>query len=551
MWIARASDRSGLFQGRLAPPLAGNDARSIRTGASLTLPTSAFLANDTDPNGDTLALTAVAAATGGSVSLDPATGLVTFTPSPGFTGGASFTYTTSDGRGGLAQGAVALTVLADPVPPRNAAPIAVDDFATTPQGTPLTVSVASLLSNDTDANGDFLSLTAVGGAVGGTVSLDGSTGRVNFTPSPGFVGTASFGYAVSDGVGGTAIGNVAVNVTETAHSTATLVVDGTPNGLIDLYESHQVAFAVSGLDAGATALATFTDRTHSATAAIAQDGAFAIDLSTFDGTVSSSLGIRDAAGNIASSAGNAITVDVDAFQSLFGTVAHDASGPAGQVFELYEGLLGRAPEAAGYEFYLDALGHGTSLAQIAAGFLASPEYVGAHGPVSAESDAGFVTELYQIVLGRSADAGGLAFWQDALSRKVSRGEVAADFALSPENLAQDQGLLGAGVFAPDPVASDVARLYYAVLDRAPDADGMQFWTGLINGGLSKTAAADGFLRSPEYAAHFGTPPDALFIAELYDGATGRAPTPDEFAQGQAALASGQSRQRCPSLGRQP
>ncbi|WP_287034789.1 beta strand repeat-containing protein, partial [Methylobacterium sp. CG09_land_8_20_14_0_10_71_15] len=70
---------------------------------------------------------------------------------------------------------------------------------------------------------------------------------------------------------------------------ATLVVDGTSNGLLDRYEAGRVSFAVSGLDADAQAVASFTDGSHSATATVAADGRFTVDLSAFKGTVTSAL----------------------------------------------------------------------------------------------------------------------------------------------------------------------------------------------------------------------------------------------------------------------
>jgi hypothetical protein len=57
--------------------------------------TSVFLANDVDPDGQALTITAVGNAVNGFVSLSA--GTITFTPGAGFTGLASFTYTVSDG----------------------------------------------------------------------------------------------------------------------------------------------------------------------------------------------------------------------------------------------------------------------------------------------------------------------------------------------------------------------------------------------------------------------------------------------------------------------
>ncbi|MCB1521515.1 MAG: cadherin-like domain-containing protein, partial [Hyphomicrobiaceae bacterium] len=94
----------------------------------------------------------------------------------------------------------------------NVAPVAADDggFATL-AGVPLVISTPLLLANDSDGNGDSLTIVSVGAAVGGTVSL-GLFGTIAFTPSAGFVGLASFEYVVSDGNGGTATATATIDV---------------------------------------------------------------------------------------------------------------------------------------------------------------------------------------------------------------------------------------------------------------------------------------------------------------------------------------------------
>ncbi|MEL6793010.1 MAG: cadherin-like domain-containing protein, partial [Pseudomonadota bacterium] len=65
-------------------------------------------------------------------------------------------------------------------------------------GADLTISGATLLGNDVDPDGDALSITDVGDAVGGQVSLT-ADGDVMFTADAGFAGDASFVYTVTDG----------------------------------------------------------------------------------------------------------------------------------------------------------------------------------------------------------------------------------------------------------------------------------------------------------------------------------------------------------------
>ncbi len=90
----------------------------------------------------------------------------------------------------------------------NHPPVAVDDSATTAQDTPVTIDV---LGNDTDADGDTLSISGVTSPAHGTAVVSG--GEVLYTPASGYSGSDIFDYTVSDGNGGTDMGTVGVTVT--------------------------------------------------------------------------------------------------------------------------------------------------------------------------------------------------------------------------------------------------------------------------------------------------------------------------------------------------
>jgi hypothetical protein len=90
----------------------------------------------------------------------------------------------------------------------NAPPVANADTATTNAGTAVVLAV---LANDTDANGDALTIVGISSAVGGTATINGGA-TITFQPLPGFTGTGSFAYTISDGQGGTAIGTASVVV---------------------------------------------------------------------------------------------------------------------------------------------------------------------------------------------------------------------------------------------------------------------------------------------------------------------------------------------------
>lgn len=91
-------------------PTAGGDHVTAQEHTPLVTSAAALLANDTDPDGDTLSLVNVGHATHGNVVFDAANQTITFTPDAGYSGAAAFDYTVSDGHGGLATGAVGVTV---------------------------------------------------------------------------------------------------------------------------------------------------------------------------------------------------------------------------------------------------------------------------------------------------------------------------------------------------------------------------------------------------------------------------------------------------------
>lgn len=104
----------------------------------------------------------------------------------------------------------------------NQPPSALDDNASTTTGTAVTIPV---LNNDSDNDGDALSVSAVGEATSGQTSTDGVT--VSYTPNPTFSGNDSFIYTISDGRGGSAMATVQVVVT--AATRITILLDNRPD----------------------------------------------------------------------------------------------------------------------------------------------------------------------------------------------------------------------------------------------------------------------------------------------------------------------------------
>ena len=196
------------------PPVADDETLTVAEDTSGDVN---VLPGDTDPDGDPLTVTSPnPAASHGSVSCTAA-GVCTYTPDSNYNGPDSFVYTVSDGNGGTDTGQVSVTVT-----PANDAPNAVDDSLTTAEDTAGNVNV---LANDTDVDGDTLSVTtSTPTAAHGTVTCRPRVFAPT-RPSPGYDGTDSFKYTISDGHGGSDTATVSVTVTPAAPPNTPPVAD--------------------------------------------------------------------------------------------------------------------------------------------------------------------------------------------------------------------------------------------------------------------------------------------------------------------------------------
>ena len=159
---------------------------------------------------------------------------------------------------------------------QNAAPVAVDDTSSTTEDTTLDLPASgagSPAANDTDADGDTLTVASVSAAVGGTASI--SAGTIHFVPTADLCGTGAgrFDYVVSDGKGGSDVGRVIVDITcvpddptatddlamvpEDASATALLVLanDDDPDGdALDIASVTQPGHGAVVITGGGTGL---------------------------------------------------------------------------------------------------------------------------------------------------------------------------------------------------------------------------------------------------------------------------------------------------------
>lgn len=94
---------------------------------------------------------------------------------------------------------------------------------------------------------------------------------------------------------------------------------------------------------------------------------------------------------------------------------------------LYASALDRAPDSGGLRYWESALDAGASRKAVIEAFFAGPEYSGLH-----RANADFVAELYQDVLGRLPDTGGLLYWNNQLDAGATRAQLVGAFVHSSE-----------------------------------------------------------------------------------------------------------------------
>ena len=155
-----------------------------------------ILANDGDIDSvlDPSSVTVTTPPAHGTTSVDPATGQVTYTPEPNWSGTDTFTYQVCDGATPALCDSAVVTV---DVTPTADPPAAADDAGTTPEDTPITIDI---LGNDSDPDGnlDPTSVSITAGPLYGTVAIDPATGEVTYTPDPDWNGNDAFSYQVCD-----------------------------------------------------------------------------------------------------------------------------------------------------------------------------------------------------------------------------------------------------------------------------------------------------------------------------------------------------------------
>jgi hypothetical protein len=163
-------------------------------------------------------------------------------------------------------------------------------------------------------------------------------------------------------------------------------------------------------------------------------------------------------------------------------------GTIAPVARLYFAYFLRIPDYVGLNFWIGYYRAGNTLDSISTQFAQSGEFQARYGALD---NGQFVNLVYQNVLGRAPDAGGLAFWKAELdSGRRTRGQIMLGFSESAEYRQTSDS------------AVYVTMMYTGMLQRAPDAGGFSYWVQYRDAGNSGLALIDGFLSSAEYRARF-------------------------------------------------
>jgi len=213
------------------PPVGTPDSKTVLPCLANTIN---LLSNDTDPEGQVLTISNLSAlsniAAGTLVNNND--GTVTFTPTPGYSGTVTFTYSITDNGVPPMTSLTPATVTIIVFNPPNTAPIALNDVESTNMEE---VLYASILDNDSDPENQELTIPVITVApLHGTATVL-ANGLIEYTPNPGFSGTDVLTYQICDKVINQAICSTAPGFCVTA--TLTITVEA-PNTVIAINDEN-------------------------------------------------------------------------------------------------------------------------------------------------------------------------------------------------------------------------------------------------------------------------------------------------------------------------
>lgn len=183
-----------------------------------------------------------------------------------------------------------------------------------------------------------------------------------------------------------------------------------------------------------------------------------------------------------------------------------------QVIRLYLAYFLRLPDREGLEYWLGARRRGVTLGSISQTFAESSEFAARYGALA---DDDFVDLVYRNVLTRDPDAGGRRYWSDQLKGGTRRGDLMVGFSESTEF----ESTTASRIYDFD-AGGPIGRLYRAYFLRAPDAEGLGYWS---ESGMGLASISVAFADSSEFKERYGTLSHQAFVELVYENVMGRTP----------------------------
>ena len=179
------------------PPVAVADEYTALENTTLSITAPGFLANDIDPDGETITVTAITDAADHGAFSAQADGSFSYTPNAGFTGTDAFEYQMEDDSGNLSDPVtVTLQVIKG-----NRDPVGIADEYAAIENTTLSITAPGFLANDIDPDGETITVTAITDAADHGAFSAQADGSFSYTPNAGFTGSDAFVYQMQDNSG--------------------------------------------------------------------------------------------------------------------------------------------------------------------------------------------------------------------------------------------------------------------------------------------------------------------------------------------------------------
>jgi hypothetical protein len=288
-----------------------------------------------------------------------------------------------------------------------------------------------------------------------------------------------------------------------------------------------------GVSDSALASASNTATSVVVTAVAAAPGSVIQSGSSSQYVIANDGGTLYVADTVANRNGTQVLPGVTKIMFTDGVGVFDPTGNAEDIARLYQTMLDRAPDLGGLQYWTNMVDNSTvPLSAVANMFASSPEFIQKND--GSLSDTDFVNQLYENSFGRAADPSGSQYWTAMLASGTSRGTVAGIIAQSAEAKADSTETAG------DTNNGEVYRLYETAFARAPDSAGGTYWTSTLGAGETITQVAQAFVQSAEFKQDYGTLSTTDFVTALYQNALHRAPDAGGLQYWTAALQGGMS-----------